>query len=176
MGRNKSSLRLGGRTMLGHIRVAVAEASIPSKVIKEDVVNRCGPLGGIYTGLKQSRAELVLFLACDMPFVTPELIRWFVGAMKSKDSAVFASHGDYAGFPILFCREACVEAVEGQIRKGKFSLQKLAQVVDARLIPPGRKWIAHLENVNTPKDLETARMLMAQRKKGAFSTSKTGLS
>lgn len=165
MGHDKSSLRLGGRTMLGHVRKAVHGAGIPSRIIKEDVVARCGPLGGIYTGLEKSRAELVLFLACDMPFVTSELIWWFVNSVKSKDHALFMSYGDYAGFPMLLRRETCMAHVVGQIRKDQLSLQALADAIDARLIRPARKWMAQLGNINTPEDFEKARILMASRKK-----------
>jgi molybdopterin-guanine dinucleotide biosynthesis protein A len=76
MGRDKARLRLGQRTMLGRIRVAARATGLPVRVIRRDAVPRCGPLGGIYTALQSTRAEAVLFLACDMPFVTPELIQW----------------------------------------------------------------------------------------------------
>ncbi|MBI3255114.1 MAG: NTP transferase domain-containing protein, partial [Nitrosarchaeum sp.] len=33
-------------------------------------VPRCGPLGGILTGLRSAKTEAVLFLACDMPLIT----------------------------------------------------------------------------------------------------------
>src|SRR6187399_1903646 len=74
MGRNKSRLRLGRRTLLGHIRAEAKKRGFAVRVICRDVVPRCGPLGGIYTALKSTRADAVMFLACDMPFVTAELL------------------------------------------------------------------------------------------------------
>ena len=75
MGRDKARLRLNGRTLLAQVRDAAQTLGCPVRVIRRDLVTRCGPLGGVFTALKTSRAEAVLFLACDMPFVSPELLR-----------------------------------------------------------------------------------------------------
>jgi molybdopterin-guanine dinucleotide biosynthesis protein A len=42
--------------------------------IVEDIYKLQGPLGGIYTGLKESFTENVFFTACDMPFLHIGLI------------------------------------------------------------------------------------------------------
>src|SRR5262245_26747021 len=73
MGRNKSRLSLGNITMLGHIRKTAEATGLPVRVIRRDCVPKCGPLGGIYTALKTTEADAILFLACDMPLVTTEL-------------------------------------------------------------------------------------------------------
>src|SRR5689334_13117942 len=78
MGLDKSRLKLGRRTLLGHIRAEAKRTGLPVRVIRRDCVPRCGPLGGIFTALKSTRAEWVLFLACDMPFVSGELMKWLL--------------------------------------------------------------------------------------------------
>src|SRR6266566_1093085 len=78
MGRDKSRLRLGRRTMLGHIRGEARKLGFPVRVIRRDAVPRCGPLGGVYTALKTTRAHAVVFLACDMPFVSADLIAFLL--------------------------------------------------------------------------------------------------
>src|SRR5439155_4029677 len=75
MGRDKSRLRLGRRTMLGHIRRVAREVGLPVRLIRRDAVLRCGSLGGVYTALQTARADAVMFLACDMLFVTTALLR-----------------------------------------------------------------------------------------------------
>src|SRR5213594_4238966 len=72
MGRDKTLLRLGQHTLLRHARLAADGLHLPVRVIRRDLLPRCGPLSGIYTGLKTSHAEAELFLACDMPFVSAE--------------------------------------------------------------------------------------------------------
>src|SRR5262245_26810080 len=70
LGRDKARLRLGPRTVLGHVREQARALGLPVRVIRRDRVPRCGPLGGVYTALVTTRADAVLFLACDMPFLT----------------------------------------------------------------------------------------------------------
>jgi molybdopterin-guanine dinucleotide biosynthesis protein A len=78
MGKDKTRLRLGRRSMLALIRAQARATGLPVRVIRRDAVPRCGPVGGIYSALQTTRAEAVLFLACDMPFVTAELIQWIL--------------------------------------------------------------------------------------------------
>src|SRR5262245_53027899 len=52
MGRDKSRLRVGRRTMLTHAKQAAQALGLPVRVIRRDIVPRCGPLGGVLTALK----------------------------------------------------------------------------------------------------------------------------
>jgi molybdopterin-guanine dinucleotide biosynthesis protein A len=166
MGREKSRLHLAGRTMLARVRAAVKPLGLPVRVIRRDLVPRCGPIGGIYTALRTTRANTVLFLPCDMPFLTTELLRFFVTALRSGDSAVFQQHGALAGFPCLLRREMALPIVERQIARNQFSLQSLAKTLRARLIRPNRDQARTLANVNTPMELKLARERLAAGKAG----------
>src|SRR5216117_1095232 len=101
MGRNKARLPFGQRSLLEHVRAVARKAGRPVRVIRRDLVPRCGPLGGIYTALKTSRAEVELFLACDMPFVSTALLSKLVSNLGPKRDAVFATFDGTAGFPFL---------------------------------------------------------------------------
>ena len=52
-------------------------------MIAEDVVPKCGPLGGIITALEQTKAERIVFLPCDMPFIGAELIRDVISVARN---------------------------------------------------------------------------------------------
>lgn len=84
MGRDKSRVRLGRRTMLGHVRATAAQLHLPVRVLRRDAVPRCGPLGGIYTALSRSRADAILFLACDMPFITHDFLNQMLKTFFSR--------------------------------------------------------------------------------------------
>src|SRR5206468_11629485 len=73
MGRDKSRLHMGGRTLLAHIRRTAKMIGLPHRIIRRDLVVHCGPVGGLYTALVASRADATLFLSCDMPFVSAVL-------------------------------------------------------------------------------------------------------
>jgi hypothetical protein len=82
MGQPKPLLALAGETMLEHqVRLlrsicrsvaviglldGLTSADVP---IIPDIIQRRGPLGGIFSGLLRTRTEFNLFLGCDLPFV-----------------------------------------------------------------------------------------------------------
>src|SRR5258708_14486916 len=89
MGRSKADLRLGSNTLLGHIRNEARTLGLRVRIVRRDLVPRCGPLGGIYTVLKTSVADAELFLACDMPFVSSALMARLIGSWKRNPRAAF---------------------------------------------------------------------------------------
>jgi molybdenum cofactor guanylyltransferase len=152
MGVDKSRLRLGRRTLLGHVRTTAKQLGVPVRIIRRDVVLRCGPLGGVYTALATSRAGAELFLSCDMPFVSADLLQRLISQSDSGERAVFASGSGEASFPFLI-PVSSLPIVRRQLAVRRFSLQSLARVLRARHLraPP-----AELLNINTPSDLQLA--------------------
>ena len=155
MGRDKSRLRLGQRTMLGQVRATAKQLNLPVRIIRRDRKPLSGPLGGIDTALKTSRVEVVLFLACDMPFVSTKLLRRVLENFKPSQHALFVRESGRVGFPCLFRRTA-LPVVEEQLAQAEFSLQTLARILKARTIRLPRAMSPELFNVNTPADWEKA--------------------
>ena len=162
MGRDKARLRVGRRTMLGLVRKTAGSTEFPVRVVRQDCVPRCGPIGGIYTGLKGTRAEVVLFLACDMPFVSVDLIQLLVHRAQRSKNALFVRSEGGVGFPLVM-RATHLEVVTGQIEKGELALHDLAKRIRARIVVPPRGWRAQLRNINTPADWEEARRVWRHR-------------
>lgn len=156
MGREKSRLRLGGRTLLGHVRLAATSLGLPVRVIRRDLVPRCGPLGGIYTALKTSEAGAELFLACDTPFISATLLRQVVRRFRTSRGASFSTVDGLAGFPFVI-EPSALPLIERQLKTKQFSLQALASSLKARLSPVPLKRRFELFNVNTPAEWEEAR-------------------
>jgi len=145
--------------MLSIVRAVAKETGLRVRIIRRDVVPPCGPLGGILTGLRNARAEAVLFLACDMPLITVELLRKIIRARREDSRAVFSSQSGLVGFPMLLPVKA-VDAVQSQISAGYFSVQQLAAVLRARKLGVSVR-TSRLFNVNTPEDIRTAARLLA---------------
>jgi len=98
MGEEKSQLRLGRRTLLGYARLLAAELNLPCRVLRVDRLPGLGPLGGIESALRRTKADRVLFLSCDMPFLQPDLVEQLLAVDAP---AVFATAHGKVGFP--FC-------------------------------------------------------------------------
>jgi molybdenum cofactor guanylyltransferase len=156
MGREKSHLRLGRRSLLGHILATARRSGCPVRVIGCDLVPRCGPIGGIYTALSTTRKEAVLFLPNDMPFVSVNLLLKLKARFTSRMKALFVSAEGKAGFPFLLSREM-LPLVERRISDQQFSLQALADEAGARFLRLTGGAAEQLFNVNTPADWIAAR-------------------
>lgn len=159
MGADKLRLRLGRRTTLGHVRALAGSLELPTRVIRKDLVPRCGPIGGIYTALNRARKPAVLILSGDMPFLGREFVERLVNAARAKDTAVFARGERGFGFPALIAAET-ISTVESQIANGRRSIQALARTLNARSFEAPASLADNLFNLNTPEDLEIARQRM----------------
>jgi len=158
MGCDKTRVRLGKITMLGQVRAAAAATGLPVRIIRRDRVRRCGPIGGVYTALASTSSTAILFLACDMPFVSSELMRRLIKDFQASGKPLFVHSGPNhsPGFPFVLPKGS-LEAVSGQIRRCEFSLGALAKLVHAKTARLPRSLARQLTNINEPKDLESAR-------------------
>ena len=156
MGRDKARLRLGRRTLLGHVRALAGETGLRVRVVRRDRVPRCGPLGGVYTALKGSRAGAVLFLSCDMPFVSAGLLARLLTRFEVRREALFVEVAGTVGFPFVVPR-AGLAVVEAQLAAKRFSLQALAVALAARRMKLRRAEAGQVFNVNTPEDFAAAK-------------------
>jgi len=166
MGRDKARIRVGGITMLTRIRATAARAFPPAsarvRVLRKDRVRRCGPLGGIISALRTTHAPTVLFLACDMPLISPALLKKIVRAGDDVRAA-FALQRGRVGFPFVLPVHSR-ELIEKQMATGEFSLQALAHKLRGRrvLVATSNR---ELFNVNTPSDITVAEQLLTMNER-----------
>lgn len=157
MGRDKTRMRLGRRTLCGHARHVAESLCADVRVIRRDLLPRCGPLGGVYTGLKTSAHAFEMFLSCDMPFITPALLR----RLKQMKSPAFVEHDGRVGFPFILS-VSHLEIVETEIRAGRFSLQNLAKRLKAKRLRVRGRNARQLYNINTAADWREAQQRLAE--------------
>lgn len=163
MGAPKQHLPLGAQTFLDRVSAVAREITPNVRVIERDLVDRCGPLGGIFTALKQTQAQAVLFLPCDMPSITADLLWKIISIYRRVPVPVFTRTPEGAGFPFLLPREVFPQ-VEAQVQHQQFSLQQLRQAVHAALYEPTPAERKQLRNVNTRRDYQRALQEEAARK------------
>lgn len=168
MGRDKAALRLGGRTLLERLTLEAKKVTEEVRVIREDLVPACGPVGGILTALTTTAAERVLFASCDMPFATARLFHHLIARTDTESPAAFLMDHGRAGFPLLVQTRA-LEEVRRCWKEGIRSMQELARELRAPMLKQPA-W-ANLErmNVNTPEEFAEAEALHKefQRRKNA---------
>lgn len=123
-----------------------------------DVVAGKGAPGGVHAALVGVRTEWVLAVACDMPFVRPEVIRVLMDARAPEvDAVCFTVAGRVE--PLLAAYRASLASSWGEALKGGDpSLRELLSRCRARLLPEEAlravdAELRSLVNVNTPEDL-----------------------
>jgi len=176
MGRNKALLELDGRPLIAlvaeRLRTVVDELIIVADETERyarwadrcvpDVYRGVGTLGGIHAGLETATHELTLIVGCDMPFLDPGVLDWFVEAASQDDGAgpvdlVILKHE--AGVEPLHAvyRKNCLPVIKATIESGErcafayFDQVRVRYVRPDEIVPLDPKFLSFL-NVNTPEE------------------------
>jgi molybdopterin-guanine dinucleotide biosynthesis protein A len=135
------------------------------------IPNQTAAIIGVHAALTHSKTEWTAILACDLPFVTPELFGILISKARSAPEATSViapvqPNGRLQPLSALYRTKSCIPMVEGAIGKGELSMTKLLNQLE--LITVDQDVIGVLENakdlflnINTPEDLEHARDLSA---------------
>lgn len=155
-----------------HVVVVVADtaraAALPlddHHVTAVDVFPNCGSLGGIYTGLDAAPTEWSLVTACDMPFLSADLLAHMAGLRDGADAVVPIVDGRPEPTHALYARR-CLPAIEKRLRAGQLKISGFFDDVsvryvaenDVKLFDPD---LLSFFNINRPEDLARA-MELAQ--------------
>ncbi|MBK9528300.1 MAG: molybdenum cofactor guanylyltransferase [Acidobacteria bacterium] len=185
MGQNKATLLLGGRSLIDRASEALfpiantvhAVGNITGEVTSLPIIqdhptkgNTRGAIVGLYTALVNAKTEWVAVLACDLPFVTGELMTRIVETLRQAEDAkvnnvdaAFAEQHDGRIQPLcgLFRRDSCLPEIEKMLSDGDWRLQQLRERLNARIIKfseiediGGAEFLFF--NLNTPDDYRSA--------------------
>ncbi len=127
-----------------------------------------GPMGGIYSALKQSKTEKNLVLSCDLPFVSEDLLSYILGKAGSFEVAV-PWQGNQHYEPLCgFYRLSVLDQLSKFIHKGNYKLPDLFEEISINrlIINTGLSFYDErlFLNINSKHDLATAENLMEPKK------------
>ncbi|HSK74188.1 MAG TPA: molybdenum cofactor guanylyltransferase [Pyrinomonadaceae bacterium] len=189
MGRDKAQLRLKNKTFIEHAanalyKITGGKISIVGNLPFENLQvnlssdetcelpvlpdiqtkNSRASLVGLYSALAQAKEKWSVVLACDLPFVTGDLLERLVSFVSEKDfDAVVPLQRD--GRPQPLCAfykcAVCLPKIEEILRGEDWSLQNLLRRINTRFVEFSE--ISDLPNsehfflnINTPEDFEAA--------------------
>jgi len=167
MGRDKALLPIGGSTMVEEIsaRVRAAAGNVtligsPEKYghlgipVVPDEIENCGPLGGLLTALRWTKADWNIVVACDMPDVTESFLRDLIQAAEGSaaDCVVPEIGGKIDPLCAVYHRRL-VPAAESAIQRKLFKMQDFVSTLSAFHWPFTDP--RPLANVNTPAEWST---------------------
>ena len=140
------------------------ELSLPKCIqYRSDDLKGRGSIGGLYTGLKASDTLWSLVVACDMPFISRELIRFMLSIISKNrcDAIVPVINGRYQPTHALY-NSTCIPFIEKNILSGNFRMDSYfdeiyLEEISEDVINSIKGAELSFFNVNTEDDLFTAR-------------------
>lgn len=178
MGEDKRFLKIGEATFLersvhvmsqvfSEVLVVIAQDSppldIPGCEVHRDLIPDCGSLGGLYTGLVQASRGRIFVVACDMPFVNPDMIRWFLArdqeadiVMAQMETGLQPLHAVYGKRTLPYLKQ------RAEARQLKIQTVASEPSMRVTIVFPS-EWkdldpqSSSFQNVNSPADLQAAR-------------------
>ncbi|MCS7180883.1 MAG: molybdenum cofactor guanylyltransferase [bacterium] len=101
------------------------------KLLKDDF--KCGPIGGIYTGITNSKSTFNFILACDMPFINVELIKYMINLQKDYDILVPIVNKRYQVLHSIYGKNV-IPVLEENIILKKYKLSEVIKRVKTKFI------------------------------------------
>ena len=177
MGQDKALLPFQGRTLIERVLRRVAHLADEVLVttnkpegyrflglpLVPDVIPGRGALGGLYTALSAASQPLVAVVACDMPFVSLELLSFERDLLLQEgyDAAIPRTAGGTEPFHAFYRGETCLPHIQAAIQADKWRVDAWYSKANVRLLGPEEtrpydpQGLAFW-NVNTPEELAEA--------------------
>ena len=169
--RNKALAEVDGHALIERV-VGVLERLFPQVILItntpdayahlglsmfSDIIPGLGPIGGIYTALVHLPTPYGFIVACDMPFLNLQLIRYQVSLREGY--AIVAPRRDWRIEPLhtLYSR-SCLKPFQEAVERGERQIIRFYDKVRVRYVDEEelRQWdpdCRSLANINTPEDI-----------------------
>ena len=166
MGTDKGLLPLKGKPFVSHIYEALKPIVGDNIVVVssnadydalgytriEDLIADKGPVGGLYTALKQSKTKFNLVLSVDVPLVSTDLLQWLVD--KHEDSFMMSQlQVQEKTSPLIGVYDRSMRILLGEHLAGnQLKLRGVIDEVNHQTLEVPEKWSAQVQNINTDED------------------------
>lgn len=181
MGTDKGLINLCGRPLISYAakvlsalctEIIISSSSDSYKGfdfrVIADELTEIGPMGGIYSALRQSKTERNLVLSCDMPFVSKELLS-FILINGSGYKVAVPWQGNQQYEPLCgFYHLSVLDQMNFYIQKGNYKLPDLFEEIKINRLIITENMDFYNEslffNINSKHDLLTAKSMMTNKK------------
>jgi molybdopterin-guanine dinucleotide biosynthesis protein A len=174
MGQNKALMALGGKRLVDRV-VAVmcgvfdallmvtntpevyADLGVP---MVQDVWPEKGSLGGIYSAIHHVDTPYCLVVACDMPFLQAEMLRYLLTQVSDYDVVVPDVLGELQTLHAIYSK-ACLQAIERRLEMNRLRIAGFfpdvrVRTVTASELQPYDPALLAFQNLNTPEEFQAA--------------------
>ncbi len=175
MGENKAFIEINGtpiiqrictlfKTLFSEIIIVTNEAELfrnfEAKVYNDLIPGR-GVLGGLYTGIFYASFPYAFCVACDMPFLKAQVIRYLINEKQNFDVTVPKTKDGLEPLHAIYSKN-CLGPIKKIMDQGKLKVLDFYPMVSVHtieesefhLLDPGMQ---SFMNVNTPEELISAK-------------------
>ena len=124
-----------------------------SSTVIPDNTEMHGPLSGIAAALPVCSHELVLVVACDMPFLPSNLVSTLAARLDDKDVAI--AETEHRLQLVFLMRKSLLPSVQQALSSGHYQLMRWAQSQPISIIDFSSA-AASFRNINSIQDLQSA--------------------
>lgn len=167
MGADKSLLKINGETLLQRaidICLPVSKTILISsnntvheefgfKIVSDEIKN-CGPIGGIYSCLKQSETEWNFVLSVDAAFVEQQFVLYLISEIDTCD-AIIPIHEKGKEPLIALYHKNSLTAIKKMLDSGNYKMQNLLSEINTKYVN-AQNWVEQFpkifRNLNRPED------------------------
>lgn len=123
--------------------------------ITGDLVRGCGPLGGIYTGLKTTSKDKAFFVACDMPFLHIGFINKLLDISTKDNSSSIIPYSDKGPEPLhAIYPKSILLNLEASLNRKEFSVRQFLRHCNCKYISADKDKLSSFFNINSREDLK----------------------
>jgi molybdopterin-guanine dinucleotide biosynthesis protein A len=169
MGTDKASLLLDGQTLLQSV-IATMQQLFPQVIVSVrqpragiDLPQVCdeqpdgGPMAGLAASLEQITTPWAFMVACDMPFVVPEVIELLAGYRSQQHQAVVPIVHGHPQPLAAFYATSCLAVMRASLAAQQKGLRGVLKQLDVRYVDEAEMLEAdpHLRSffdLDTPQD------------------------
>ena len=171
MGKDKALTELNGQPLISQVISAlepvvhkieiVGQPKLYSNLgltVHKDIIADKGPMGGILTALNHTKADEVMILSCDIPFIRSNSLRALLECYyENKPLALVARNGDRIHPLVGVYSKSLLPKLEENISNNKLKMLEFLEIIEAKHF----EILDNLEtfNINSKQDLDYAEQL-----------------
>lgn len=180
IGKDKAFIKVGGQSLIArvldilvplfsHIFINSNTSGVYQTLgfpVIADIEGNKGALGGIYTGLVHAQTEYVFCVACDMPSLNRDVIRYMTENVDSFDALVPKTPDGFHPLHAIYSKR-CITGIEELLQQNTLKISELFPKIRLRYMTEEQisRFDPNFEtflNINTWQDVERARQKYKQ--------------
>ncbi|MEZ4917235.1 MAG: molybdenum cofactor guanylyltransferase [Chitinophagales bacterium] len=171
MGTNKALIPINNVPMIEQIIntlnficddiIVIANNDLPIKgnfKIQKDIIENCGPMGGIHAGLNASSSFKNIIVSCDAPYTNLKALQCLIDYTKNSNCTLFEHENKMHPLPGCYTTN-CLPTITENLTQNKLKLRETVTSLNPKMINIEKllfkkDYLKALININTPEDLK----------------------